>query len=38
MHDMLPASRLLIIERSGHMTTMEQPDAVSQALVDWLEW
>jgi pimeloyl-ACP methyl ester carboxylesterase len=30
-------SRLVVIENSGHMTTMEQPDAVSRALLDWME-
>ncbi len=31
-----PASRLAVIEDSGHMSTMEQPDAVSAVLRDWL--
>lgn len=37
MHALLPHSRLVVIEDSGHMSTMEQPAAVSQALVEWLE-
>lgn len=38
MHALLPGSRLVRVENSGHMTTMEQPAAVSAALHDWLEW
>jgi len=36
MQRLVPSSRLLAIEDSGHMTTMEQPTAVSRALLDWL--
>ncbi|HET9642258.1 MAG TPA: alpha/beta hydrolase [Burkholderiaceae bacterium] len=36
MHALLPGSRLAVIENSGHMTTMEQPAAVSRALVEWM--
>ena len=36
MQSILPGSRLVVIEESGHMTTMEQPGAVSVALRDWL--
>ena len=36
MHALLPASKLVVIEHSGHMTTMEQPQAVSEALLEWL--
>ena len=36
MHDAIRHSTLVIVEDSGHMTTMEQPDAVSQALAEWL--
>ncbi|SCK25010.1 Pimeloyl-ACP methyl ester carboxylesterase [Variovorax sp. HW608] len=36
MHEMRPGSRLVVIEDSGHMSTMEQPAAVSQALIEWL--
>lgn len=38
MHALLPGSRLVMVEDSGHMTTMEQPAAVSAALHDWLAW
>jgi len=27
----------VIIENSGHMVTMEQPEAVTRAMRDWLE-
>ena len=36
MHAAIPGSRLEVIEKSGHMTTMEQPDAVSLAMRNWL--
>lgn len=32
----IPGAQLLIVENSGHMTTMEQPQAVSAALAEWL--
>lgn len=37
MHALLPASRLVVVEESGHMTTMEQPAVVSGALRNWLQ-
>lgn len=37
MQRALPHSRLTVIEDSGHMTTMEQPEAVSRALLQWLK-
>jgi pimeloyl-ACP methyl ester carboxylesterase len=37
MHAQCPGSRLVVIEDCGHMSPMEQPDAVSEALVDWLD-
>ena len=36
MHENLPGSELVVIENSGHMTTMEQPQAVTTALQQWL--
>lgn len=30
------AATLVIVEKSGHLSTLEQPDAVNRALVDWL--
>ena len=31
-----PRSRLVMVPRSGHMLTMEQPEAVNAALREWL--
>lgn len=36
MQQVNPGARLVVIEHSGHMSTMEQPAAVSRALVDWM--
>ncbi|MBL0420091.1 alpha/beta hydrolase [Ramlibacter sp. AW1] len=36
MQALVPGSRLVVIENSGHMSTMEQPEAVSAALREWL--
>lgn len=32
----LPHSRLIIVERCGHLSTMEQPEVVTHALREWL--
>ena len=32
-----PASRLVVIEDSGHMSTMERPEVVSEVLVEWMK-
>ena len=32
----IPGSRLVTIPDSGHLSTLEQPAAVTKALVDWL--
>jgi len=32
----IPAAELVVIENSGHMTPVEQPEAVSRALLAWL--
>ncbi len=37
MHALLPGSRLSAFEHSGHMVTMEQPQAVSDALIGWMD-
>ena len=36
MQRLCPTARLAVIEHSGHMTTMEQPAAVSDLLQEWL--
>jgi len=37
MRQAIPGAHLVVIEESGHMTTMERPQAVTDALVAWLE-
>jgi len=36
MAAVIPGAQLVIVEHCGHMCTMEQPQAVSAALADWL--
>ncbi|KQV99345.1 alpha/beta fold hydrolase [Rhizobacter sp. Root1221] len=36
MHELIPGSRLAVVEEAGHMTTMEAPARVSLALAAWL--
>ncbi|QYF87567.1 alpha/beta fold hydrolase [Brevundimonas sp. PAMC22021] len=33
----IPGARLVVIADSGHASTLEQPDAVNRALLDWLD-
>jgi pimeloyl-ACP methyl ester carboxylesterase len=33
----IAGSRLVVVPDCGHLSTLEQPDAVNKALVDWLE-
>ncbi|MBN0987242.1 alpha/beta fold hydrolase [Amphritea pacifica] len=37
MAELVVHSRVQVIAQSGHMSTMEQPEAVTQALTEWLE-
>jgi pimeloyl-ACP methyl ester carboxylesterase len=32
----IPGARLVIVTQSGHGSTLEQPDAVNRALIDWI--
>ena len=32
----IPGSRLVVIPDSGHLSTLEQPDAVTKTLVEWM--
>jgi pimeloyl-ACP methyl ester carboxylesterase len=32
----IPGSRLVIVPGSGHLSTLEKPEAVTAALVEWL--
>jgi pimeloyl-ACP methyl ester carboxylesterase len=36
MKSAIPHARLCVIEECGHMSTMERPEAVNQALRGWL--
>jgi pimeloyl-ACP methyl ester carboxylesterase len=33
----IPGANLVVIERAGHMSPTEQPEAITQALVGWLQ-
>ncbi len=37
MHELMPQSRLEIIENAGHLPTLEQPQQTTVALTRWLE-
>ena len=37
MHELVDGSKLAIIEDAGHLPTLEQPDAATRALREWLE-
>ncbi|MCB2115803.1 MAG: alpha/beta fold hydrolase [Rhodobacteraceae bacterium] len=37
MHDLLPDSRLVIIDGAAHLPTLEKPDQTTAALLHWLE-
>jgi pimeloyl-ACP methyl ester carboxylesterase len=36
MRDLIPGSRLVVVEGAGHLPVLEQPEAVNAALGDWL--
>lgn len=36
MHDLMPQSRLVIIEGAGHLPTLEQPEQTTGAILNWL--
>ena len=36
MHELIPASRLLVIRQAGHLPTLEQPQRTNEALEEWL--
>lgn len=37
MHELVKGSELVVIEKAGHLTTLEQPEATNVALRRWLE-
>lgn len=34
----IPGARLVVVPECGHLSTMERPEAVTQALLDWMRW
>ena len=36
MHELIPGSKLVTIGGAGHLPTLEQPEQVTEALLDWL--
>lgn len=36
MHQWIPDSRLVVINRAGHLPTLENPDATTDAMLQWL--
>ena len=36
MADAIPDARLVVVPRAGHLVLLEQPDATTRALADWL--
>lgn len=38
MAALVPGSRLVVVPNCGHMSTLEQPEAVTEALRSWLNW
>jgi pimeloyl-ACP methyl ester carboxylesterase len=36
MAKLIPSSKFVAIEKSGHMSTMERPEEVTAAMIDWL--
>jgi pimeloyl-ACP methyl ester carboxylesterase len=37
MHELMPQSRLVIIEAAGHLPTLERPNETTAAMRRWLE-
>lgn len=36
MHELIPDSKLIVVEACGHLSSLEQPEAVTGALREWL--
>jgi pimeloyl-ACP methyl ester carboxylesterase len=34
----IPGARLVVVPQCGHLSTMERPEMVTQALLDWMRW
>ncbi|MBX3567816.1 MAG: alpha/beta fold hydrolase [Rhizobiaceae bacterium] len=37
MHGLMPKSRLVVVEGAGHLPSLEQPAAVTEAMLRWLD-
>jgi pimeloyl-ACP methyl ester carboxylesterase len=37
MADAIPGATMVVIKNCGHLSTLEQPDAVNAAMADWLK-
>jgi pimeloyl-ACP methyl ester carboxylesterase len=37
MNALIPGSRLVVVPDSGHLSTLERPEAVTKALVNWMQ-
>jgi pimeloyl-ACP methyl ester carboxylesterase len=33
----IPGSRLVVVPECGHLSTLERPEAVNRALIEWME-
>ena len=38
MAQLMPKSELVLVPKCGHMSTMERPDEVTEAMRQWLRW
>jgi pimeloyl-ACP methyl ester carboxylesterase len=38
MADAISGARLVVVPECGHLSTMERPQAVTQALLEWMRW
>jgi pimeloyl-ACP methyl ester carboxylesterase len=38
MAQLIPKSELVLVPKCGHMSTMERPDEVTEAMRQWLRW
>ena len=36
--DSIHSAKLVVVPDCGHLSTLEQPEAVNKALLDWLDW
>jgi pimeloyl-ACP methyl ester carboxylesterase len=36
LHELIPGSRLAVIEKAGHLIQLDQPEALAATLTQWL--